>query len=33
VAVSWMEESRRVWAERMDRLEAHLAHLQEGDGR
>jgi DNA-binding transcriptional ArsR family regulator len=32
VAVSWMEESRRVWAERMDRLEAHLAHLQEGDG-
>jgi DNA-binding transcriptional ArsR family regulator len=32
-AVSWLEESRRVWAERMDRLEAHLAHLQEGDGR
>lgn len=28
-AVSWMEESRRAWAERMDRLETHLAHLQE----
>jgi DNA-binding transcriptional ArsR family regulator len=27
-AVSWIEESRRAWAERMDRLEAHLAHLQ-----
>src|SRR3954468_9834189 len=23
-AVSWMEESRRVWTERMDRLESHL---------
>ncbi|MFI1093271.1 ArsR/SmtB family transcription factor [Streptomyces sp. NPDC020917] len=30
-AVSWIEESRRVWAERMDRLEAHLARLQEQD--
>jgi DNA-binding transcriptional ArsR family regulator len=30
-AVSWIEESRRVWAERMDRLEAHLAHLQDSD--
>ncbi len=29
-AVSWMEESRRVWAERMDRLETHLARLQDG---
>ena len=29
-AVSWMEESRRAWADRMDRLEAHLAHLQDG---
>jgi DNA-binding transcriptional ArsR family regulator len=29
-AVSWIEESRRTWAERMDRLEAHLARLQEG---
>jgi DNA-binding transcriptional ArsR family regulator len=29
-AVSWIEESRRAWAERMDRLEVHLAHLQGG---
>jgi DNA-binding transcriptional ArsR family regulator len=28
-AVSWIEESRRTWAERMDRLEAHLATVQE----
>ena len=28
-AVSWIEESRRAWVERMDRLETHLAHLQE----
>jgi DNA-binding transcriptional ArsR family regulator len=28
-AVSWLEESRRVWAERMDRLEAHLERVQE----
>jgi DNA-binding transcriptional ArsR family regulator len=27
-AVSWLEESRRIWSERMDRLETHLAHLQ-----
>src|SRR5919202_3375183 len=27
-AVSWLEESRRTWAERMDRLETHLARLQ-----
>ncbi len=32
-AVSWMEESRRVWAERMDRLETHLARLQDGGAR
>lgn len=32
-AVSWIEESRRAWAERMDRLETHLACLQEGDQR
>jgi DNA-binding transcriptional ArsR family regulator len=32
-AVSWMEESRRAWAERMDRLEAHLARLQDGQQR
>ena len=30
-AVSWLEESRRTWSERMDRLESHLAHLQEGE--
>ena len=28
-AVSWIEESRRTWPERMDRLERHLARLQE----
>lgn len=28
-AVSWLEESRRVWGERMDRLDAHLERLQE----
>jgi DNA-binding transcriptional ArsR family regulator len=28
-ALSWIEESRRAWSERMDRLEAHLARLQE----
>ena len=32
-AVSWIERSRREWAERMDRLEAHLAHVQEGTRR
>ncbi len=26
-AVSWIEESRRTWSERMDRLETHLASL------
>jgi DNA-binding transcriptional ArsR family regulator len=30
VAVSWIEESRRAWAERMDRLEEHLNRLQQG---
>ena len=30
-AVSWLEESRRAWAERMDRLDAHLATLQGGE--
>ncbi len=30
-ALSWIEESRRTWSERMDRLEAHLARLQEGE--
>ncbi len=28
-ALSWIEQSRRMWSERMDRLETHLAHLQE----
>jgi DNA-binding transcriptional ArsR family regulator len=28
-ALSWIEESRRTWSERMDRLETHLACLQE----
>ncbi len=32
-AVSWIEHSRRVWAERMDRLEAHLDRLQEDQQR
>lgn len=32
-AVSWIEESRRRWAERMDRLEAHLVRLQDGQQR
>jgi DNA-binding transcriptional ArsR family regulator len=27
-AASWIEESRRVWTERMDRLEDHLAQVQ-----
>jgi DNA-binding transcriptional ArsR family regulator len=29
-AGSWIEQSRRTWAERMDRLETRLARLQEG---
>jgi DNA-binding transcriptional ArsR family regulator len=33
VAVSWIEESRRTWSERMDRLETHLAHVQEREDR
>jgi DNA-binding transcriptional ArsR family regulator len=32
-AFSWIEENRRTWSERMDRLESHLAHLQEGEDR
>ena len=28
-AVSWIEQSRRTWSARMDRLEAHLARRQE----
>ena len=33
VAVSWIEESRRTWSDRMDRLETHLARVQEGEDR
>ena len=32
-AVSWIEESRRAWTERMDRLDAHLSRLQDGQQR
>ena len=32
-AVSWIEESRRTWSERMDRLETHLARLQQREDR
>ena len=28
-ALSWIEDSRRTWSERMDRLETHLARVQE----
>src|SRR3954471_20261838 len=28
-ALSWIEESRRTWSARMDRLDTHLTHLQE----
>lgn len=28
VALSWIEESRRTWSDRMDRLEKHLARMQ-----
>jgi len=30
-ALSWIEQSRRTWTDRMDRLEAHLAEVQEGE--
>lgn len=33
LAASWIEASRRTWTERMDRLETHLARLQEGGER
>jgi DNA-binding transcriptional ArsR family regulator len=32
-ALSWIEESRRTWSERMDRLETHLARLQRDEDR
>lgn len=30
-AATWIEQSRRTWSQRMDRLETHLAHLQDGE--
>lgn len=30
-ALSWIEQSRRTWSDRMDRLETHLASLQESE--
>jgi DNA-binding transcriptional ArsR family regulator len=30
-AVSWIEESRRAWQDRMDRLDEHLARLQDSE--
>lgn len=30
---SWIEQSRRTWTERMDRLETHLASLQDSQAR
>jgi DNA-binding transcriptional ArsR family regulator len=32
-ALSWIEESRHTWSDRMDRLETHLARLQEAESR
>jgi DNA-binding transcriptional ArsR family regulator len=32
-ALSWIEESRRTWSDRVDRLESHLARLQEREDR
>ncbi len=32
-AGSWIEHSRRTWSQRMDRLEAHLAGVQEQESR
>lgn len=29
-AISWIEDQRRVWVERHDRLEAHLSALDKG---
>jgi len=30
-ALAWIEQSRRTWTQRMDRLETRLAHLQESE--
>ena len=32
-ALSWIEESRRTWSDRMDRLEAHLTQVQDQENR
>ena len=32
-ALSWIGESRRVWSDRMDRMEAHLASLRDREDR
>ena len=32
-AESWLEESRRAWSERMDRLDAHLARVRDEERR
>ena len=32
-AVSWLEDNRRVWAERFDKLDEHLAVIQQRSGR
>ena len=32
-ALTWIEESRRTWSERFDRLDTHLAALQDGEDR
>jgi DNA-binding transcriptional ArsR family regulator len=32
-ASGWIEESRRTWSQRMDRLETHLSRLQAGEKR
>src|SRR3954452_23908943 len=29
-ATDWIERNRRVWAERLDRLDEHLAQIQKG---
>jgi DNA-binding transcriptional ArsR family regulator len=30
--VEWIEENRRVWTERFDKLDAHLRYIQEREG-
>jgi DNA-binding transcriptional ArsR family regulator len=31
VAATWIDEHRRIWADRHDRLDAHLANLRRGN--